>query len=303
MTVQAQDVILALVVSLGIPGNIFVVVCICRKRSLLKNNHYYLILQLAICDLFYLLFFASDIYSIFTSEPFITSRIICKTWQPMHTVFYTAGANFLVLISLIRYRAILHPLKPVVTRRTLKVLSTFVYLLAIVCIIPNVLVLRYDKTNFTCYEKWPMESLNIAYTVFLTCVQYLVPVLFMSTIYYKICKQLIARSNRIHHLRYGNQMLQENDRVPTWLQSIKRQGTKTFLVSFTIVTCFILCACPAQILWNVSVISSKEMRELSSYYIFFNSLNIFGVAVLNPYVYGALDNKFSFFKHCRRRAF
>ena len=97
-------------------------------------------------------------------------------------------------------------------------------------------------------------------------------------IYYKICKQLIARSNRIHHLRYGNQMLQENDRVPTWLQSIKRQGTKTFLVSFTIVTCFILCACPAQILWNVSVISSKEMRELSSYYIFFNSLHFLNTA-------------------------
>ena len=293
---QLEHAILALAVSLGVLGNIAVVVCICRKRSLLKNRHYYLILLLAICDLFYLLFFAPFAYSNFPTDPFITSRIMCKTWWPVHTSFYIAGANFLVLISIIRYRTILHPLKPPVSWRALKISSIFTCVLAIVCVIPYALVLRYNETNFTCHEEWTMKSLNIAYTVSLTCVQYFVPVLFMSTNYYKICQQLITRNNWI-----GNQVQQTNGRASTWFQSLKGRNRKTFLVSFTIVICFVLFACPIQIAWIVSVISSNES---SSYYNFFNALNIFGTAVLNPFVYGVLDaNKFSFFKHCRRRVF
>ena len=212
---QLERAVLALAVSFGVLANISVVVCICRKRSLLKNNHYCLILQLAICDLFYLLFFAPFVYSNFPTNPFIASRIMCKTWVPVHTSFYIAGANFLVLISIIRYRAKLYPLKPPVSRRALKVFSIFIYVLAIVCVIPYALVLRYDETKFACYEEWTMNSLNIAYTVFLTCVQYFVPVLFMSGIYYKICKQLITRNNWI-----GNQVQQANGRAPTWFQRI-----------------------------------------------------------------------------------
>jgi hypothetical protein len=302
MTVQTQlqGAILTLAVSLGVLGNIFVVVCICRRRKLLKNNHYYLILQLAICDLFFLLFHASDIYSVFSVNPFIASRLMCTMWRPVHTIFYTAGINFLVLISVIRYRAIVQPLKPTVSRGTLKILSTFVYVLALICIIPQVLVLRYNKTC-ACHEEWPMESLNIAYTIFLMCVQYFVPVLFLTTIYYKICKQLVTRNNWIHRLNVGNQMRPENDRAPTWFQCVNRRSTKTFLVCFTIVTCFILSACPIQVAWIVSVTGSKE---LSSYFFWFNALNIFGTAVINPYVYGALDNKvFSLFKHCRKNTF
>ena len=241
------------------------------KRSLLKNNHFYLILQLATCDLFYLLFFAPFVYSNFHTNPFTTTRIMCKTWWPVHTSFYIAGANVLVLISIIRYRAILHPLKPPVSRKPLKIFSIFIYVLAIICVIPHALVLRYDETNFTCHEEWTMKSLNIAYTVFLTCVQYFVPALFMSTVYFKICKQLIIRNNWI-----GDQMQQANGRAPTWFQSIEGHSKKTFLVSFTIVISFVLLASPIQIAWIVPVISSNE---LSSYYYFFNAINIFGTAV------------------------
>ena len=287
---EGQGAILTLAVSLGFLGNISVVAVICRKRSLLQNNHYYLILQLAISDLLYLFCFLSNIYSSFAARSFLNSRLLCKIWGPTQTMSYTAGVNILVLISVVRYRAIVHPFKPAVSRRTLKKLSACVYLLAIICVTPYALVLEYDEAS-GCNEQWPLKSLNVSYTVYLASVQYFIPVAFLSVIYFKICKKLIARNNWIHRLNVRNHIQQENHEVPTWFQSMKLQCTKTFVVSFTIVICFAFSACPFQVTWVVSVISSNE---LTSYFAWFTALNVFGTTVINPYVYGALDRKILF---------
>ena len=283
---EGQGTILTLAVSLGFLGNISVVTSICRKRRLLQNNHYCLILQLAICDLSYLSFFVSSIYSSFAAKSFLNSTILCKIWGPTQTMFCTAGTNILVLISVLRYRAVIHPLKPAVSRRTLRKLSACVYVLAVICVIPYVLVLRYDKTS-GCNEQWPFKSLNVVYTLFLSSVQYFIPVAFLSVIYFKICKKLVTRNNWIHRLNVENQIQQEI----TWFQRRKLQFTKPFVVSFTIVLCFVISACPIQVAWVVSVISTKE---ITSYYAGLNAFNLFGTTVIHPYVYGALDSKVFF---------
>ena len=295
--VQAKGGILTLASLLGLLGNILVVISICRKRSLLKNNHYYLVLHLAVCDLLHLLFFAPDIYSIFTAKTYLNSRFLCRMMGPTQTIFYNALPNFLILISMVRYRAIVNPLKPAVSRGTLKKVSACVYVLAIICVIPYVLVLRYD-TTLGCHEQWPMESLYIAYTLSLTAVQYLIPVAVLSVIYFKICRKLIARNNWIRRLNMGYDNRQENDRVITWFQSVRFQSTKTFVVSFTIVICFTISACPFQVAWIFSLVLSKE---ITNYIGWFNALHLVGTTVIHPYVYGVLDSKVFFpFKRCRR---
>jgi hypothetical protein len=291
-----QGTILTLAVTLGVLGNIPVIASIGQQRRLLKNNHYYLILHLAICDLFFLLFFTPSIYSIFTANP--SKTFLCRIWLPTHTMFFTAGANFLVLISLCRYRAIVHPLKPAVSGKVLKALSTFVYVLAMICVVPQMLVLRFDET-FGCYEEWTMESLNITYTIFLTSVQYFIPVVFLSVMYFTICRKLLTHNNKLRLM--NTQIGQGNTRRRlTLFQRLTFRNAKTFYVSFIIVICFVVSACPAQVIWLVSVIGSKE---LPSYMRWFEAVYIFGTCAINPYVYGAFDKKvFSLFiKHCRRR--
>ena len=252
----------------------------------IKSNHYCLILHLAICDFFYLIFFIPDIISIFRVSPSIASSsyLLCKTLWPIHTTVFTAGANFLLIISILRYRATVYPLKPAVCRRTLKISSIAVYLFAIFCSIPHMLVIRFDEIT-GCAIKWPMQSLNIAYTLFLSGIQYFIPVAFLSTMYYKIGKVILIRNNRNQSMDGRNQIRQ-------------RKSVKPLFVCFTIVVCFTVFGFPAQILWII-LLSSKE---IPSYFSLLHALYIFGTAAINPYVYGALDKKvLSLLKHCRKR--
>ena len=272
-----KGAVMTLAVTLGVLGNIPVIVSVCRKRSLLKNNHYYLVLHLAICDLFILLCFVPASYSTVTASP-LSSYFLCKIVFPAHTIFLSAAASFLVLISIYRYRAIVHPLKPAVSQKTLKILSIFVYVLAIIYIIPLVLVLRFDET-LGCYEEWPMHSLNIAYGVFLLSAQYFIPLLSLSVIYFKICKELISQNNKFKAM---NGQVRDN-RGPTLFQSVKVRNTKAFIVSFIIVVCFVVSACPTQVIWIVGVINSNELPSVN---LWLSALYMFGTSVINPFVYG-----------------
>jgi hypothetical protein len=279
-----------LAVSLGVIGNIPVIVSICRKRSLLKSNHYYIVFHLAICDLFYLLLFIQNIYTMFSARTSIASSsyLLCKTLGPAQTAICTAGANFLVVISILRYRATVHPLEPAVRRRTLKITSTLVYVLAIICVIPYVVVLRFDEIS-GCKEEWSKPSLNIAYTIFLSLVQYFLPVALLSIIYLKIGKEVLTRNSRLALMDARNQIGQH----------LKANNSKPLFVCFTIVMCFIVSGLPAQLMWIICMSASKE---LPSYHLLLYALYIFGTAAINPYVYGALDKKvFSLFQNCQKK--
>ncbi|XP_028400227.1 neuropeptide FF receptor 1-like [Dendronephthya gigantea] len=282
-----------LAVLLGVPGNTAVIVSICRTRNLLRNNHYYLLLHLAICDLVHLIFFIDDIYTVFNNTGVSSnSRILCKIWSPTYTSCFIAGVYFLVLISVSRYRAIVQPFKPPISRKLLKIYSASVYIIAVLCIIPYALVLKFDESQGAsiCYEQWPFQSLNIVYTVFLAVVQYLMPVAFLSVVYFKICKKLVIQSKIVN----GHKLRQQSNGP--------RKNRKTFLVCCIIVICFTISAFPTQVAWMISAITSSETSGYISWFKPFNVLRVFGASVINPYVYGAFDNKvFSFFFGCRLR--
>ena len=289
MAVDAQLIAVSffsiLAVLLGVPGNTAVIVSICRTRNLLRNNHYYLLLHLAICDLLHLMFFIGNIYAIFNANTGISSKshFLCKIWSPMHTFCFIAGVYFLVLISVSRYRAIVQPFKPPIGRKMLKILSALVYLIAVLCVIPNAIVMKLDANR--CYEEWPFQSLNIIYTVFLVVVQYIMPVALQPVVYFKICMKLVAQSEKVK----GLTLRQRSNRTC--------KNRKTLLVCCIIVICFTIFTCPVQVAWMISATNSSK---IPSYISWFNVLNVFGASALNPYVYGLFDKKvFSFFLGCR----
>ena len=117
----------------GIFGNTLVIISILRQRRLLRNNYYFLVFHLAICDLVWLLvafFFAINF--IFTESSLVHSVITCLFVRNITYVFQVPGIGMMLIISVLRYRATVHPLKPAISRRKLKVVCGLVYIVGFI---------------------------------------------------------------------------------------------------------------------------------------------------------------------------
>ena len=98
----------------GLLGNILVIFSVWRQHFY-KNTHYYVVLHLSICDLVSLLLAASLSYEWSTGENWTVSTALCKL-TILPRIFFTAGVLFMVVVSLLRYRAVCYPLRPAVSR-------------------------------------------------------------------------------------------------------------------------------------------------------------------------------------------
>ena len=278
-------VFLSLTQLFGVLGNILVIYSIVSQRSLLKSNYYFLVLHLAFCDLMVLLLSSYDTYEAwYTNSSFIRSFSMCKVWRPMTTMFLDAGIYLVVLIGIFRFCAVIHPLKPAVSRSKLRLLVGAVYFWAIACVVPFILVLKF--TDDVCFEKWPNRTLNIIYTFFLTIVLYFLPVLILFILYYKICKALNIQSKKILSLNATSATTsEESNGRQTSLQRIKHnRNVRTFIRSASIVVSFAITSLPFQVSWLLFASGATVKIQTWTYIV-----SLFGVNAVNPYIYGVSD--------------
>ena len=277
-------VFLSLTQLFGVLGNLLVIYSIVSQRSLLKSNYYFLVLHLAFCDLMVLLFTSYDTYEAWCPNSlFIRSLVMCKAWKPILTIFVNAGVFMVVLIAIFRYRAVLHPLKPAVSRSKLRIVVGVAYLCAIASLVPAVIVLKFTDV---CLQESPNPILSFIYTFFLTTVQYFLPVPILFILYYKICKALDIQSKKILSLNATSAATsEESDGRQTSLQKIKHyRNVRTFIRSASIVVSFAITSLPFQISWLLFAWGATV--EIQAWT---NIVSLFGVNVVNPYIYGASD--------------
>ena len=281
----APNYVLAVFLSLaqlfGVLVNILVIYSIVNQRSLLKSNYYFLVLHLAFCDLMVLLLISYNTYGAWNRNySFIRSFSMCKVWEPMTTMFLDAGIYLVVVIGIFRFRAVLHPLKPAVSRSRLRVVVGVLYFCAIASLVPLVLVLKFTDV---CFPEWPNPKLNIIYTFFLTTVQYFLPVLILFILYYNICKALNIQSRKTLSLNATSAATSEDSNGrQTSLQRIKHyRNVRTFIQSASIVVLFAITSLPFQISWLLFASGATLQFQAWTYI-----LSLFGV---NPYIYGVSD--------------
>jgi hypothetical protein len=123
----------AVVLVVGILGNILVIISILRQKKLLKNNYYFLVQHLAICDLGPLIIFLfGHINWYFVEDRLVTTSTKYCVFNHIYLVFRVAGIGMMLIISVLRYRATVHPLKPDVSRRKLKIVCGLVYIVGFI---------------------------------------------------------------------------------------------------------------------------------------------------------------------------
>ena len=94
----------------------------------------------------------------------------------------------MLIISLLRYRATVHPLKPAITLRKLKVVCGLVYLVGLIvgCGLRLLRCFLMSNVVYIAYRKF--------YLAFWVFFDYFVPTIFMAVVYYKIGRSLIKQN-------------------------------------------------------------------------------------------------------------
>ena len=173
----------------GCLGNILVILSILKqKKNMLKNNYYFLVLHLAICDLVVLIYLLDTGELSWLEKPLSTFQMWRCHIDVVADAFVLAGVCMMLIISLLRYRATMHPLKPSISRRKLKVVCGLVYLVGLIVACGIELPICNIKSNVVLY------AYRKFYFAFWTFFAVFVPTIFMAVVYCKIARSLIKKS-------------------------------------------------------------------------------------------------------------
>ena len=287
-TYDAYRYSFAVVLVFGILGNILVIISILRQKILLKNNYYFLVQHLAICDLGPLIILLFNWYFV------ITSTYYCVFYD-IYYVFRVAGIGMMLIISLLRYRATVHPLKPDVSRRKLKVVCGLVYVVGFIA--------GYGTRLPLCFMQWNdvaivYDKVHLGYAM--SCF-YFFPTVFMAVVYYKIGRALMKHNKHMKSVFPNSGRRSAPSSAFEILKFIRNR--RTFFVCLITVLCFGIGNIPSSV-WCILYIAEKYHFLMENVWLIYlaNVLRVACFHSVNPLIYGILDKQlFTFWKLCRKK--
>ena len=288
--IEASKYSFTAVVVFGILGNVLVILSILRqKKNLLKNNYYFVVLHLAICDLVALINYSFvAVVALWLEEPLFDHfpMITCHV-DVLSYAFLFAGIAMMLIISLLRYRATVHPLKPAISRRKLKVVCGLMYLVA--------LIAGYGVRLPLCFIKYidTYKKFRFAFSIFFV---FFFPTTFIAIVYYKIAGALIKQHKHMKRI-CSNAMRRRAPDSSFILRYI--QNRRTFLVCLSVVLCYGVSQIPMSI-WLMWFIVGKNHLQMKYVWVhhFANVLKIAGSHSVNPLIYGIFDKNMLKFWKC-----
>ena len=286
------------VIVFGILGNILVILSILKqKKNVLKNNYYFLVLHLAICDLAVLIFYLLYTVDVFWLEkPFSDHfpMIVCHGLVIADS-FQITGIGMMLTISLLRYRATVHPLKPAISRGEWKVVCGLVYIVGLIAACGINLPLCFVKSTVVrdAYFKF--------YHAFLTFFVSFVPTIFMTVVYYKIGRSLVKQNKHMKRVCSNVMRQREPDSSFDILRYIRNR--RIFLVCLSTVLCYGIASVTMSV-WRMCLIAGDDHLRIKYAWVKYVPmvLKIAGWHSVNPLIYGILDKKLTtFYKSCIRK--
>ena len=270
------------VVIFGILGNILLIVSIARRKQLLKKNYYFLVLHLAVCDLgaliIQLLCFVVYHLGVHRYRTFDVRCLFDSFYQPFHI----SGIAMMLMVSALRYRATLHPLKPAISRAKLIKVCCVLYVIGLILGLGLAIPRCFNVIlRAIIYEKF-IEGFDF-FLLF-------VPATFMFVCYCKISLALVK----------------QNKQIKSTCSAVVRNRHNSNLRIFLVSLCTVVCFAFGRVVYLVGFIwITADQNVLSKHFFLMiagNVLLVAGTHSANPLIYGMIDKRmFRFLKLCRNK--
>jgi hypothetical protein len=147
----------AIIEVFGLCGNILVILTVCSGRRRFQSNYYRLVFHLAICDT--LLLLTGNL--MFTVGPWMENQywfnnmrtVLCVIISPLIGCLFTTELAILVVIAILRHKAVTQPLQPRLSGKKLQYIIALLYIGPLFFNIPTFLSQQFTSAGL-CTNKW-----------------------------------------------------------------------------------------------------------------------------------------------------
>ena len=280
----------ALIFILNIVGNIFVIIVVKGNRKLRSCRNYYyglFLVSLSVADLavglfcmpFILLYYETGKYPF----GFFGSTAVCKLIPALSLTANGASIFSLTCLTIQRYTGVVYPLRPRLPLLKVRLLLVLIWLFAFLNALPQIVVMdvleSLGANQFSCNEFWGNQLLREGYTLWLFLVEYLLPLVIIGVTYTRMAMVLNKKDDMLHEAR--------NRRA-----NAKTRHRKFIRLLIVLIVSFALCYLPNHVLFFWLDYGSGSEFAYFSILMKYSHFCIWLNSFLNPYLYGALDEKF-----------
>jgi uncharacterized membrane-anchored protein YitT (DUF2179 family) len=268
----------SLIFLLGVGGNSAVCFILQRRKSLRTVTNLF-ILNLAISDLIFSCTIPLEFPIIVHDYKWPYAPFFCKIYGPFQTVALSVSIFTLAAVSIVRHRAIIHPLKRQVTQSHARYILAGIWLSSAILMVPHSLTLKSD--GIQCNEQWPDQTYRKVYTTSLSVLFYVIPLCIIMFAYVKIVKELMSKRSCFN---CENSALNE-----VW----NKETTKVIRMFFKVTIVFAVCNLPSQIMW-LWLDYGKADQTFKYFWDLLAAMNIliFANSAANPFIYYIFHDRF-----------
>lgn len=274
-----------LIVMLGCTGNVLVILVVIKNKDVFRNTTNLFILNLAVADLFFLIFCVPFHANIHHMQHWIFGEFMCKFVHLVQYIGMMASILTLVAMALDRFLAVGYPLstKHIRTPIVALVISVLIWLISLGIAVPMFVVYTvhfYPKHDVTvCADHWKPYSHRRIYFLCLFLLGYAIPLLAISILSSLLIRQLWALPGT---------------EGPGLRGSIRAKRKVTRLV-IVVVCVFFACWLPTHAIW-LSVNWNPDAWLHYTYPLYYSRMlaHIFSYAnsAMNPIIYAFLSTQF-----------
>ncbi|XP_071964754.1 G-protein coupled receptor 54-like [Antedon mediterranea] len=288
----AITIVIAVISFLALSANCIVIYIVVSFRSMHTVTNFY-ILNLAVCDLLFIIVCAPSISVIYALPDWIMGEFMCKLNAYVQHVSVQASCTTLTMMTLDRLYVIQCPLTSRFKRTTGRVsmVVAMIWIVSLLLHIPpamyyKVEILRwhYQADTKSCQPSFPSEEFDKGYTIYSIIMTYVIPLVVITVCYVLILKLLWS----LRQFKPEDEALSDGQSQTASTVAQKWRATRMVL---TVVLLFGVCWAPIHI-FNLWMIFDQTSSAIKAHIRVFCSCLIYAHAFFNPVIYALVGASF-----------